>query len=200
MAQRVIVIHGGGSFDEYEDYIANLKSKTVYLNRMTPTNGWKGHLREDLGEGYEVVQPRMPNSNNAKYLEWSIWFRKVVETSDEPLILVGHSLGAIFLAKFLSEEVIDQPVIGTVLISPPFDFGTEYKQLVEFRLKDGIDGLAKQGGEIHLIHSKDDKVVPFSELAKYQAGLPDANVHVFEEGGHFVIDEFPEVIEIIKSL
>jgi hypothetical protein len=46
----------------------------------------------------------MPNPMNARYNEWKILFKKIVLLLDDNVILIGHSLGAIFLVKYLSEN------------------------------------------------------------------------------------------------
>ena len=46
----------------------------------------------------------MPNSMNARYKEWKIMFNKFLPFFKNNLVLVGHSLGGIFLAKYLSEN------------------------------------------------------------------------------------------------
>ena len=53
---------------------------------------------------------------------------------------------------------------------------------------------------IYLIHSKDDPLVPFTQLKKYQQALPKAEAIVFENREHFNQETFPEIIELIKSI
>jgi len=50
------------------------------------------------------------------------------------------------------------------------------------------------------VHSKDDPVVPFTQLKKYQQALPNAETVVFENREHFNQETFPEIIELIKSI
>ena len=57
----------------------------------------------------------------------------------------------------------------------------------------------QQGGNIYIYHSEDDFVVPFADLDKYAKDLPNAKKVIFKDRGHFLQEEFPELIESIKS-
>ena len=101
MPQQIIVIHGGHSFKNYKTYLSYLKNKQIDFERYKSNKvGWKKSLIKDLGRGYEVILPDMPNKANAKYLEWKIWFKKFIPHLKSKVILIGHSLGGIFLAKY----------------------------------------------------------------------------------------------------
>jgi hypothetical protein len=43
---------------------------------MARQPSWKKWLAEGLSQHYEVMRPDMPNTMNAKYAEWKIWFEK----------------------------------------------------------------------------------------------------------------------------
>jgi predicted alpha/beta hydrolase family esterase len=161
--------------------------------------GWKSGLGEKLGEQYQLISPRMPNANNAKYIEWKIWFEKFFPLIHDDVILLGHSLGASFLAKYLSEETFPKKIKATFLIAAPYDEDGN-RDLIEFAPAPSLERFAKQGGEIFLYHSKDDPVVPFSEFVKYQKVLPKAHVQIFEDRQHFNQEEFPELVEDLKKV
>lgn len=57
-------------------------------------------------------------------------------------------------------------------------------KLASFVLKVPLDNFARQAGEIHLFHSKDDPCVPFAQLEKYKKALPAAQAHIFADRGH----------------
>lgn len=196
--RQVVVIHGGHVFGSYDEYIAHLRNyKIEGLEHLTKRR-WKDALQDGLGGGYEVIQPRMPSRENAKYLEWKIWFEKLIPYLSDGVILVGHSLGAKFLAKYLSEEEFPKKITATILVAAPFWRST--REHADFILADSLELFQKQGGKIVLYHSKDDKVVSFSELAKYQAALPAATVRVFDDRDHFNQESFPELLSDIKIL
>ncbi len=196
MKQQILVIHGGDAFATYDEYIAYLNARAIDLHK---NESWKRKLTERLGEGYDVILSSMPNSLNAKYLEWKIVFEKYLALCDDNLILLGHSLGGVFLAKYLSEEKIQKTVRATLFIAAPYEEDGGRK-LAEFAITSSLDGVAAQGGKLFFYHSKDDPVVAFSELAKFQHELPNATYRIFEDRQHFNQEEFPEIVEDIKTL
>ena len=75
---------------------------------MPTHSGQKGlepRLQEVLGGEYDVLLPRMPNKNNAKYLEWKIWFERMIPFLNKEIILVGYSLGASFIANISLKRI-----------------------------------------------------------------------------------------------
>lgn len=196
MKQQILIIHGGDTFLSYQAYIENLRSKKLSIERLK-SKSWKDTLERDLGDDYEVIAPRMPNAQNARYKEWEIWFEKILPLLNNELILLGHSLGGIFLAKYLSEHSIAKKIKATFLIAAPFDEAFD-PNLKEFALSGSLWQFANLGGKIVLYHSKDDPVVPFHELQKYKKALPMAEVKTFENRQHFNQAKFLEIIEDIR--
>lgn len=198
MKQQVFSIHGGNAFETYEEYLADLKQKEVSIEG-TRFMDWKGNLQKVLGDSYEVILPRMPNSGNARYAEWKIWFEKFVPLFEENIIFIGHSLGGIFLAKYLSEEKYPKKIRATLLVAAPYNAPDDHPY-VDFNILTDLSGLQEQGGEIILYHSKDDQVVPFSNFKRYQRELPSAQTRIFEDRKHFNDASFPEIISDIQKL
>ncbi len=200
MKQQVIVIHGGTSFDTYADYIAFLKRRELTIEKLTGGDDWKASLPLKLGDGFEVLLPKMPNGANARYVEWCIWLGRCIPFLNGDVILIGHSLGGIFLAKYLSEHIFPQSVKATLLVAAPFDDTATVESLTDFALPTSLVKLAAQGGVIYLIHSQDDPVVPIEQVAKYQQALPRAKPMIFADRGHFNQANFPELVTLIQSL
>lgn len=96
--QQILLIHGGDAWETHAEYIANLKAKEVTLEKLLLPD-WKANLQNRFGVTAQVIMPRMPNSQNARYAEWKIYFEKIIPLLNDDLILIGHSLGGIFLAK-----------------------------------------------------------------------------------------------------
>ena len=200
MNQQIIFIHGGTTFDTYEEYISFLKTKEISIDKLKPRKEWRDSLADDLGMNFEVLFPKMPNGTNASYQEWKIWFERIIPLLGENVILIGHSLGGIFLAKYLSENSFPKKIKTTILVAPPYDDANGGESLKDFKLPTSLSRFAKQGGIIYLIQSKDDPVVPFEQLAKYKKALPNAKILTFEDRGHFKQETFPEIVELIKKL
>jgi hypothetical protein len=80
------------------------------------------------------------------------------------------------------------------------DMGEGGYSLADFALTDDLKGLASTGIPIHLYQSEDDTIVSSSNLEQYIRALPSALPHVFHDCGHFLQEEFPELIEDIRKL
>lgn len=192
--RQVVVIHGGDSFVSYDEYIAALRAKEVTLEKFQPrVKSYKDGLQEMLGFDWQVFLPDMPNARNARFIEWKIWFEKLLALLDDDIVLIGHSLGGVFLASYLSREDIPKKVHATFLIAAPFGEG-------DFTLPSSLEKLTQQAGKLFIFHSKDDPIVPFEDCQKYMEQLPNAEAIIFEDRGHFNQEHFPELINEIKSL
>ncbi len=198
--KQVVVIGGGDAFSTHDEYVAFLKNFRIEnIEFFKPRSDWKANLQSALGEEYEVLVVRMPSKSNAKYAEWKIWFEKVLPFLTDDVVLVGHSLGASFLTKYLSEERFAKRVTATLLVAGPYDVD-EGRSLPEFAAPSSLTLLEQRGGKVFLYYSKDDSLVPFSELAKYQLAFPSASVRIFEDRGHFNQEQFPELVADIQAL
>jgi predicted alpha/beta hydrolase family esterase len=203
MKQQIFYIHGGSSFTNYEAFLISLKTKTVRdLPNEEQIKKWPSTLREELGESYQVFMPGMPNSQNAKYEEWKIWFERHFEYLDDELILVGWSQGGYFLSKYLIENETPFIIKALFLVAAPYE-------LADFKGEDGGDfvfdtsrvgELAKKAARIVIMHSKDDFCVPYEHSLKYKSSLPEAELVTFEDKNHFLVEELPELVDMIKAI
>ena len=199
MKKQVVIIHGGETFKNYKDYLAFLKSCEIEIKKLK-TKKWKETLAEKLGKEFEVLYPKMPNPMNAKYKEWKIMFEKLFPFLRNNVILIGHSLGAAFLARYLSERDLPKKIKAIFLVSAPFGSKGKKYWLAGFNPLKSLKNLEKQAQKIVLCHSRDDKVVPFSDVKKYAKALPKAEVLAFKNKGHFNQASFPELIKKIKKI
>jgi len=199
MKQQVVLIHGGTTFSSYKNYIESMKTIVLELEKLKYRVDWKDSITADLGGDYEVLVPGMPNGTNAQYKEWSIWFEHIIPLLNNNVILVGHSLGGIFLAKYLSEKVISKKIKAVILVSAPYE-GLESEELASFTLLEPLANFNKQAEKILLVHSEDDAVVPISHVYKYHDDLPNSRVVLFSDRGHFKQDHFPELVDLIKNI
>lgn len=194
--EQVLIIHGGESFNSYEAYLATLKTRPLDYERLKLQKKWKPWIAEQMPEA-DVLLPTFPNGHNAVYEEWKIYFEKLLPFLKNDVQLVGHSLGAMFLAKYLNDYTLERKVRRLVLIAGVYDDDTTGDN-GSFLVGSAIN-VPKSAEEVHLFHSEDDPVVPFSELAKFQADMPDAKAHVFSDRAHFNDATFPELLELLKN-
>lgn len=152
MKQQIVSIHGGGTFETYEDYLNDLNSWELTLDRLRH-KGWKDNLQTELGSEYDVLLPKFPNASNARYSEWKIYFEKLIPLVNEDVIYIGHSLGGVFLAKYLSENIYPEHIKATMFVSAPHSDESKYS-LVDFKLINGLEKLSEQGGKLFFIIAK----------------------------------------------
>lgn len=196
---QVFVVHGGMTFKNQENYLNFLKNRDVTIERKIKWDD--DYLRNSLGESFHIIKPRMPLQDNAKYEEWKTHFERYMEQLEDNIILVGHSLGAIFLAKYLSENKFPKKILSVYLIAPPFDNTIIGEDLVGgFELSEDLSKIMENCKNVNLLFSKDDDCIPISHAEKYKEKLPNANIIIYEsKNGHFRIKEFPEIVEMIKE-
>lgn len=205
MKQQIVVIHGSGSFAHLgrENFLEELQNKKVDIERLKRGRGdWKVRLEEDLGGNYEILSPKMPDADDPQYKHWKLWFEKILPELNEDLIIVGHSLGGVFILKFFSEEDVDKNILGLFSVAPPY-LTKEYEENWSERNFDLQDQELKSVTEkykLSMYFSEDDQLVPFEDCKKFKEILPQACIREFNNYGHFKIEEFPEIIADIKSL
>ena len=199
MQQQIVAIHGGTSFNSYEEYLQFLRTRELSRERLSAGQDWKANLGADLGEGFEVFVPKMPNGANAKYLEWQIWFERIGEVLNDNVILIGHSLGGIFLAKYLSENTFPKSIAATILVAAPFADTSTEESLTEFALPASLDRFAKQSQRIVLFHSNDDPVVPVAEARRYEEAVPHAELKLLHGQQHINQEHFPELVALLQN-
>ncbi len=201
MKKQVVIIHGGMAFDSHKAYILFLKNSPVDPKRWLPHRGWKDDIDLKLGKRFEVFTPQMPTKINAKYTEWKITFEKMIPFLIDDVILIGHSLGGVFLAKYLAQHTLPKKIKALILIAVPFDTEDIHEEsLGDFILPSSLKKITEQIENIYLIHSKDDKVVPFKQVNKYKKTLPGSKTIVFTDRNHFNQETFPELVKLIKTI
>lgn len=196
---QIFIIHGGMTFKSRGDYLQFLKTKDISIEEKVR---WTDeYLKKKLGGVFDIIKPRMPLSDNAKYEEWKIYFEKFFPYLQNNIILIGNSLGGIFLAKYLSENKFPKKILSTYLICPPYDNSLPGEDLVGgFKLGSDLSLLEKNSKNLYLMFSADDETVPLAHAEKYNKKLKKAKIIIYEsKNGHFKISEFPEIVKMIKG-
>jgi uncharacterized protein len=159
-------------------------------------------LQQALGSDFKLHYPAMPDEDNAPYLKWRQRIKEELALMPEPIILVGHSVGASALAKYLSEAKLKQPVAGIFLLENPFwgGAGWRYEGYEELELPQDASRNFPRDVPTFLYHTRDDEVVPFAHLALYVQAFPWAAVRELAKGGHQLNNDLSAVAGDIKHL
>lgn len=196
---QIFYIHGGMTFKNRKDYLNFLKNREISIDRKIKWNG--EYLDRALGKNFQIIRPRMPLQDNACYDDWKIHFERHFPKLKNNIILIGESLGGIFLAKYLSENKFPKKILATYLVCPPFDNTIPHEDLVGgFKLKTDLSKIVRNSPNLKLLFSKKDDVVPGSHAKKYGAKLKNAKIIIYKHiKGHFQIAKFPEIVKMIKN-
>lgn len=195
---QILYIHGGMTFRRQKDYEKYLSTIEVSLESRKK---WQDeYLDIQLGKNFEIIRPKMPLKENARYKDWKIFFEKYLKLLDENYILIGFSLGGIFLAKYLSENKLNKKPKATFLIGAPFDNTLSDEELCGgFVLKSNLSLLEKNSLHTHLMFSEDDPIVPVVHAYKFQKKLNKSIFYIYKnKNGHFGVPVFPELVKLIK--
>ena len=157
------------------------------------------NLRDELGVAFDVRYPKMPDEASPDSEAWKDTIARELAALNGEVVLVGHSVGAFVLLKYLTEEAVEKPVAGLFLVSAPF-VGTEGWQVEEDALREDFASKLPEGLPVFLYHSRDDEWVPYAHLALYAEKLPQATIHKFDGRGHQFDDDLSEVARDIKEL
>lgn len=181
MNKHVLFIQGGGG---EEDHTADAKLVAS--------------LQKALGEAYVVHYPLLPNESVPDFGRKKQIGKEISLIKGE-IILVGHSLGASMLLKYLSETRAQKKIAGIFLIATPFWSGDEdWKQA--FKLHKDFADKIPENVPIFLYHSTDDEEVPFGHLEIYAQRIPQATVRKMTVGGHQLNNDLSRIAKDIKSL
>jgi predicted alpha/beta hydrolase family esterase len=179
MKNQVLFIQGGGD----DGYKADAK--------MVDS------LRAALGNGFELMYPELKSDESVPDFGWPEQIGKAINDIKGDFILVGHSLGASLILKYVSETSIPKKIRGIFLLATPFWSGNEdWKR--GLLLKDDFPGKLPGDIPINMYHNTDDEVVPFEHLALYRAKLPNAEFHEGKKGGHQFNNELVFLAKEIK--
>jgi len=199
---KQLVYIRGWTLSKNDDELYNT-IQTREINPFEERKRWRNTLQEHLPE-FKIIKPEMPNALMARYKIWKLWFEKHLPYFDsEQFILIGHSLGWMFLIKYLWENGFPFKITQLHLIAPVLDNsglnpGDDY--LWDFAYDSSIiKNIEKVANKIFIWHSKDDPSVPFSHSERIKAELSRAQFMVFDDRWHFKQAEFPELLDAIKG-
>jgi len=161
---------------------------------------WFPWLGQQLIErGVEVSIPPLPKPYYPVYKDWKGVFDS--NKVDQETALIGHSAGAEFILRWLSENQIAE-VEQVVIIAPYRDYENKYGDFSQYKLDKDI---VKRTDRLTIMYSLDDDEPILRRTRELITAFPSAE-HIELNGfGHFRIghnmqtDEFPELLNILKN-
>ncbi|MBP9728041.1 MAG: alpha/beta hydrolase [Candidatus Moranbacteria bacterium] len=185
--KKAIIIHGMPSKEEYFGPAGTDQSR----------KHWLGWLQDEcIKAGIDTVAPEMPRPYEPVYETWCATFEKF--SVDENTILIGHSIGAGFLVRWLSEN--QRQVGKVVLVAPWLDPKHElHNGFFDFEID---KGLVTRVESVTIFVSSDDDEEILESVKKIKNDLPGIITKEFSNQGHFTFGDmgthvFPELLEIL---
>jgi predicted alpha/beta hydrolase family esterase len=183
MSNNVLFIHGAGD-GGYE------------ADAMLATS-----LQNELGTAYKVHFPKMSQDETESFFgsQWPKQIGKEISSMKGEVILVGHSLGASMLMKYLSENKIKKRIAGVFLLATPFWSGDE-DWVQPLKLREDFHSNLPKSVPIFFYQCKDDEEIPSSQFNLYKRNLPGGTFREIKSGGHQFNNDLSIVATDIKSL
>jgi pimeloyl-ACP methyl ester carboxylesterase len=164
-------------------------------------DGWDDKLveglRRELGTGYEVRYPPMPDEGDPSYARWSAAIRRELADLDDGAVVAGHSVGAAILVSALAEQPPDRRLGAIVLIAAPF-VGPGGWPGGEFELTGELGARLPPGVRVEVFHGLRDEIAPPSHAALYARAIPQAQVHQLPGRDHQLNNDLSEVAKVIR--
>ena len=184
--KNAIILHGRPSEAEY--YGEEFPSMS--------NAHWIPWLQSQLiKKDISAATPEVPLAFEPK---WDIWLKEVVRFEIGPdTILVGHSTGAGFWVRWLSDN-FEAKVGKVVLVAPYLDVEKEsIAEFFDFKLDKNI---AERTKGLTIFHSSDDGPQMQSTVKLLRKELIGFKYREFKNYGHFTHralpdDKFPELLE-----
>lgn len=186
--KTAIILHGKPPKEEYLDPDSPSPSNAHWLPWLQ---------RQLLLYGILAQTPELPEPHEPDYKKWSAVFGQF--PLDAGTMLVGHSCGAGFLVRWLSEHAFQ---VGRVaLVAPWLDPNRNRAQA----MFDGLhidSGLVARTRGIRLFISSDDGEEILATAALLETVLKGIHLQRFSDRGHFTsadmkTEEFPELRDFL---
>ncbi len=189
--KTAIIIHGmWDSENEHRDARNGAASNSHWLPWIQ---------RQLIVKDILAQTPEMPHPYAPDYDAWKQVFEYF--PLDTETILIGHSCGAGFIVRYLSEHDIH---VGKVILVAPWIDPTHSLQskMFEFGIDENI--ISKTKG-ITIFSSTDDMADVQESVKILTEKIKDARVVSFEKMGHFCFEdmgteEFPELLEEVDKV
>lgn len=189
--KNAIIIHGMSSKEEYYKE----------SNAASSNDHWLPWIQRQLLLQDTLAQaPEFPRAYDPVYSEWKAVLDQF--SINEETILIGHSLGAGFLVRWLSEFTGN---VGTVVLVAPF-LDPDHDEVSPGFFDFTIDpALIDRVNALHIFVSSDDDQEILTSVDLLKQAIPNIQLHEFSDQGHFTLDNmktpvFPELRNVVLGV
>ncbi|MCQ9130047.1 alpha/beta fold hydrolase [Streptomyces hilarionis] len=156
-------------------------------------------LRRELGDGYEVRYPRMPDEDDPSPARWTPALRRELADLPGGAVVVGHSVGGTILVHTLARRPASTGLAAIVLVAAPFVGPGGWPADEDFALPADLGARLPRGARVHVFHGLADETAPPSHADLYARAIPWARVHRLPGRDHQLNDDLGEVAAAIGS-
>src|SRR5262249_20315186 len=137
-------------------------------------------LSRELGPGYEIRYPVMPNEADPNYADWKAALEREMAALEPGAILVGHSIGGTILFHVLAERT-SKRAAAIFLIAAPFIgeggwTSDDINPRPAVRLPTNLP--------VFLYHGSEDEIAPIAHVELYAEAIPGAHVRRLQGRDH----------------
>ncbi len=202
LGRQILFIQGGGGSNVHDEWDDKLVAS----------------LSRELGAGWEVRYPRMPDEDDPSYAKWKpAILQEIAMCSCEgrspdsfagtgPLpsqgnsvVLVGHSIGGTMMVGALAERPPEADLAAIILIAAPF-VGEGGWPGDEFELPSDLGAKLPQGVPVHVFHGSEDDTAPPAHADLYARAIPQAKAHRLPGRDHQLNNDLSEVADVIRAI
>lgn len=152
----------------------------------SPEGNWFPWLKSELEKaGHNVICPQFPKPENHSYETWNSKFLEIRNQLQEPLTIIGHSLGAIFCLRLLEEGLTKAK--ACILVCPfNQNLGIEYYDSLNWSfIKENLNynNISLNCSKFNLFAGSNDPYVPLL-LSEEIAKSLGTTLSIIPNGGH----------------
>lgn len=186
------------------------------MKRIFIVHGWGGNPEELLHKllkgkfskiGFEVVAPKMPDTNKPKIVDWVSHLNKVVINPDVKTYFIGHSIGCQAIMRYIETLPEKQKIGGCIFIAGWFDLENLEDEEEERIAKPWIEKpinfnkIKKIARKISVYISSNEYYGCIEQNSKIFKEKLGAKVIIEENMGHFTNEEeINKLSRFIKKL
>ncbi|MCL5094053.1 MAG: alpha/beta fold hydrolase [Patescibacteria group bacterium] len=201
---NVLIFHGTGGYPE-ENWFPWLKEQLESDTCQVTIPKFPDSKKLFAKACLKVIVPQSPAPDKP---EMNAWLKKLEEYKnkiDENTILIGHSLGGLFLLRVL--ERLDKPVKAAIFVSASIGVKPILFHKGDYDFSGGFEfdwsRIKENAKHFEVFHSDTDKIVSIKNGEELASRL-EVKLNIIPNAGHLNAKagytKFPQLLEKLKPL